>query len=382
MSDRTIVIILAGIAGIFGCLGLLVSFFCCWRQRSGVARVRLVTWRAVRIGIGLCVVAAIGAYIRWRVVSAGDYSVASAGDTIMLGRNASLGGRRLFPPDHPWNTRVDRAPVDSQSASYIEIIGAETRLHPDFGTGRLGYHLYGIPYVVVDGSKTPKYRLPFAYASESDDVNYPIPDNPPIEDGGDRHVLILDRENQRLYELFALERDQYGWTAGSGATWDLNSNVSRPDGWTSSDAAGLQILPGLARADEVYDRGRIDHALRFGLRKTAQAHRYPARHDASASHAADLPPMGLRLRLKATVRADTFPAGAAVIVRALQTYGMILADNAGPLFVGGTADRRWKRADMKALYGIRAGDFEVIQTLPPPPGDTVAWKEPRWKKPE
>lgn len=382
MTNQRIAIIVAGIAGVFGWLGLLVAFFCCWRQRSGAVRVRWLTWRAVRIGLVVCIVAACGAYLRWRSVIVGDYSVANRGDTVMLGRNASLGGHRLFPPDHPLNTRIDRAPIDSQSASYINVIGADTRLHPDFGTGRLGFHFYGLPYVVVDGSKTRKYRLAFAYEGESDDVAYPIPDNPPIEDGGDHHLLILDRESWRLYELFGLERDPFGWRAGSGATWDLNSNVSRPDGWTSSDAAGLQILPALARADEVYDRGHIDHALRFGVQKTAHAHRYPARHDASASHATDLPPMGLRLRLKATIRADTFPAGAAVIVRALQTYGMILADNAGPLFLGGTADRRWKREDLKALGGIRAGDFEVVQTLPPPLGDTVAWKEPSWKKPK
>jgi len=326
--------------------------------------------------------AVLGGYLRWRMVTAAEYSVANSGDTVMLGRNASLGGLRLFPPDHPWNTRIDQAPLDSQSAVFIDVIGPETRLHPDFGTGKLGIRLYGIPYVVVDGSKIRRSRLSFGYADESDDVPYPIPDNPPIEAYGDRHLLIFDRESQHLHELFNLERDQYGWTAGSGATWDVTSNVSRPDGWTSSDAAGLQVLPGLARADEVYDRGRIDHALRFGVRKTARAHRYPARHDASSNNATDLPPMGLRLRLKGSIRADTFPAGAAVIVRALQQYGMILADNAGPLFMGGTADRRWKRVDTKALYGIRAGDFEVIQTLPPPVGDTVAWKEAPWKKQE
>lgn len=381
MTNRTIIIALTGISLVFGMLGLMVSFYCCWKQRHGELRFRFPGRATVRVGGGLVLISLVAGYATWRHRIAGEYSVPYHGDAVQAGRNASLGGHTLFPVDHPWNTRVDRAPKDSMSDAFINVIGADTPLHPDFGTGRLGYHLYGIPYVVVDGSQTKQFRLRFDFASESDDIFYPIPSDPPIEDGGDHHLLILDRNAWRLYELFNLTRTESGWRAGSGASWDLHSVLSRPNGWTSADAAGLQMLPGLARADEVYDRGAIEHALRFGLEKTASAHRYPARHDASESHATDLPPMGLRLRLKASIRAESFPPGAAVIVRALQQYGMILADNAGPLYLGGTADRRWKREDTRALYRLKASDFEAVATIPPPLGDTVAWHEAPWKKP-
>lgn len=293
----------------------------------------------------------------------------------MLGRNASLGGAPLFPASNAWNTPIISRPVDPRSESYLAAIGLDVRLHPDFGTNWLGTHLFGIPYVVIDGPGTTRYTVPFTYGGQSDPGPYPIPDDVPIEDGGDHHALVLDRSDWRLYELFGLDGEPPLWEAGSGAVFDLGSDASRPRGWTSADAAGLSILAGLVRADEVYDLGEIRHALRFTARRTQQAFIYPARHQASRLKHPDLPPMGLRLRLKAAVPIDDLPEGARVIATALKRYGMILADNGGPLFLTGTADRRWRRRDTEALKRFRTSDFEVIVPPPPPSSDTTAWRE-------
>jgi hypothetical protein len=206
----------------------------------------------------------------------------------------------------------------------------------------------------------------FDYASESDQGPYPIPRNVPIEgdphpDGGDRHALIVDRDSCRLYELYALHRTASGWAAGSGAIWSLRSNALRPAGWTSADAAGLPILPGLARWDEAA-AGHIDHALRFTAPETRRAYIYPARHEAGDSDDPALPPMGLRVRLKAGVSIARFPPQARVVLQALKTYGMILADNGSPWFVGGAPDPHWSNDQLHTLTQLHGSDFEVVDT--------------------
>jgi len=202
----------------------------------------------------------------------------------------------------------------------------------------------------------------FEYASESDRVRYPIPARPRIEGGSDRHLLMLDRDACRLYELFAAQRGTGGaWSAGSGAVFNLRSNRLRPAGWTSADAAGLPILPGLARYDEVAGRG-IDHALRFTASRTRDAYVYPARHAASDSSDPALPPMGLRVRLKGSVDISGFPRQARVVLRALQRYGMILADNGSPWYVTGAPDRRWDDDDLHGLGRLTGREFEVVDT--------------------
>lgn len=330
----------------------------------------------VRLAIAVSLLVVIG-FVGWRLATASERSHPGAPGEVDLGRNASLGGKRLFPADNAWNTPIDDRPVDPMSDAYLLAIGYSQPLHPDFGTNRLRNKLFGIPYVVVDASSEPQYSPDFRFGDESDPGPYPIPTDAPIEQGGDHHVLVLDRRSWRLYELFGVNSGAPEWDAGSGAIYDLNSNLSRPRGWTSADAAGLPILPGLVRADEVYDRGEIDHALRFTTRRTRRAYIYPARHQASRSKDPALPPMGLRLRLKTDVPIDDLPPGAKVIATALKRYGMILADNGGPLYLTGTADRRWKRRDTEALKKLLASDFEVIVSPPPPPSDTVAWQEIR-----
>ncbi len=367
-------------AVVLGGLNLLNLALAAWywsRLRPARINVRRIVAGLVAV---VAVVVVVGAgmaavYVHRRDIA--ESSRVTVPGEITYGRLGSLGGKRVLPPDDPWNTPVDHDPVDTMSAKYLAAIGPEVALHPDFGPGRFGIHLYGIPYDVVDGAHTRTVRIPFAYAGESDDVPYPIPGHADVEQGGDQHLIVIDVTGWRLYELFGAHTDNNGasWQAGAGAAWSLNSDISRRDGWTSADAAGLQIFPGLARADEVYDLHSIDHALRVTLPLTQRAHVYPARHDASAQRAADLPPMGMRLRLKRSVDPASFPAGAAVIVRALQRYGLILADNGGALFVSGTADRRWKRSDLEALTRLHASDFEVVAPIPPPGSDTTASKE-------
>lgn len=338
-----------------------------WPRRQGGSR----TGRRAGVAVGALMILGVGGWLGSAAWFGRESSARLTLGIVGLGVNAPLGGEILFPPDNAWNTEITDAPVHPLSQAYLASIGFGTPLHPDFGSNRVGTVRYGIPYVVVDGSTTATFRVPFEYAAESDPGPYPIPPNPPVESGGDRHVLILDREAWRLYELYLYREEGGGITAGSGAIFDLRSNVSRPRGWTSADAAGLPILPGLVRADEVYDLGEIRHALRFTARRTQRAFVYPARHHASRDTSAALPPMGLRLRLKADADVSGLPEGAHVIATALQRYGMILADNGGPLFLTGTADGRWKRRDTEALKRFTAADFEVIVPPPPPASDTV-----------
>jgi hypothetical protein len=276
-----------------------------------------------------------------------------------LGPNASFNGYVPFPGDNPWNTRVDQAPVDPASDRILTTIGLDRYLHPDFGTNPD----YGIPYVVVAGS-TPKVAVSFDYSDESDPGPYPIPANPPIEGGsgstGDRHVLILDRDHHLLYELYAAYHQNGGWHAGSGAIFDLASDGLRPAGWTSADAAGLPILPGLVRYDEVA-AGSIPHAIRFTVRRSRQAYVFPARHWASSSTNDSLPPMGMRVRLKAGYDISGFPPQAQVILQAFKTYGMIVADNGSDWFFSGTSDPRWDDAQLNTLKQVPGRAFEVVE---------------------
>lgn len=277
-----------------------------------------------------------------------------------------LGGCPVFPATSVWNQRVDRLPVAKDSAVLISSIGLDSPVHPDFGSGLYNGQLIGIPYVVVSGKRTPEVRPKFEYADESDAGPYPIPTGVPIEgdprpDGGDRHALIVDRNTCTLYELYALHRVGGGWAAGSGAIWNLRANRLRPAGWTSADAAGLPILPGLARYDEVA-AGAIEHALRFTAPNTRRGYIYPARHFASSSTDPSLPPMGLRVRLKASVDIRGFPPQARVILEALKRYGMILADNGSPWYISGAPDPRWSNDDLHSLSRLTGADFEVVDT--------------------
>jgi hypothetical protein len=277
---------------------------------------------------------------------------------------------KIFPADNPWNTPVDTLPVARNSAAMIKAIGRGAALHPDFGSGKWDGGPIGIPFDVVSNA-TPTSRVRFEYADESDKVRYPIPKNVHIEGGprstGDRHALLVDKSTCRLYELYDLHHTGSGWRAGSGATWSLSSDKLRPAGWTSADAAGLPIFPGLARWDEV-SAGVIDHGLRFTAPETRRAYVYPARHYASSSTSRSLPPMGLRVRLKASVNIAKFPPQARVVLKALQVYGMILADNGSPWYVSGAPNPHWSNDDLHSLSQLTGADFEVVDTssLPQP----------------
>ena len=266
----------------------------------------------------------------------------------------------VFPRTNAWNKRVDSLPVAPDSDAIISSIGADTGLHPDFGAGLYQGGRIGIPFDVVTKG-TPRSRVAFDYADESDKGPYPIPRNVHVESGADRHALLLDRDACKLYELYALTHTLTGWHAGSGAIWSLRSNRLRPAGWTSADAAGLPILPGLARYDEVA-RGVIDHALRFTVDRTRRAYISPARHYASRLTDPGLPPMGLRVRLKADFDVSSFPKQARVVLTALKRYGMLVADNGSSWYISGAPDPRWKNDDLHTLGRVKGSDFEVVQT--------------------
>jgi len=271
-----------------------------------------------------------------------------------------LAGCPVFPANNPWNRRVDRLPVAANSAAIIDSIGADTGLHPDFGSGLWDGAPIGIPITVV-GAGVPKSRVSFDYADDSDPGPYPIPASVKIEGGNDRHALLLDSSTCKLYELYALQRSGSGWHAGSGAIWSLRSNKVRPAGWTSADAAGLPILPGLARFDEVA-RGRIGHALRFTVEHTRRAYVYPARHYASDATDPSLPPMGLRVRLRADYPIAGFPRQARIVLQALKTYGMIVADNGSDWYISGAPDPRWSNDALHTLGRVPGSAFEVVDT--------------------
>jgi len=264
-------------------------------------------------------------------------------------------GCDVFPADNPWNRDVSRDPVDPRSDAYIASIGASRFLHPDFGSDPG----YGIPWTTVPLTQ-PRVPMSFDYADESDPGPYPFPPDAPIEAGGDRHVLVLDRDNCRLYETFDSHFVGPGWRCGSGAVFDLRSNALRPDGWTSADAAGLPILPGLARLEEARS-GEIRHALRFTARRTQRAYVHPATHFASSDRDPDLPPMGLRVRLKASYDVARFRGAARVILEALRKHGMFLADNGSDWFITGETNRAWDDEDLNQLKSVPGSAFEVVQ---------------------
>ncbi len=276
----------------------------------------------------------------------------------------------IFPATNAWNERVDALPVAANSAELIQSIGVGTGLHPDFGSGLYDGSPIGIPFDVVS-KQTQRLRVKFGYADESDKGPYPIPKTVHIEGGrastGDRHALLIDKDACKLFELYALYPKGGGWTAGSGAIWNLRSNALRPAGWTSADAAGLQIFPGLARYDEVA-RGVINHALRFTASRTRRQYVYPARHYASSSDDPALPPMGLRVRLKVSVDISGFPKQARVVLQALKTYGMILADNGSNWYISGAPNAHWSNDDLHSLGRITGSMFDVVDTssLPHP----------------
>lgn len=289
----------------------------------------------------------------------------SPGTDPAAGPAPPLPARRVFPADNAWNRDISADPVDPNSDSLIARCGGAASLHPDFGT-TYGGAPWGIPFVTVSGSQR-RVPVSFDYADESDPGPYPIPPNAPIEGGaaagGDRHVLVVDVDHWKLYELFDAHPANGGasWTAGSGAVFDLASNALRPDGWTSADAAGLPIFPGLVRYDEVGIQHLIAHAVRFTCPTTRRAYVPPARHFASTHTDTLLPPMGMRVRLKAGVNLSTFPPDVQVILTALKTYGMLLADNGGPFYLSGAPDARWNDADIDTLKRLHGTDFEVVK---------------------
>jgi hypothetical protein len=271
----------------------------------------------------------------------------------------ALGTRRVFPADNPWNADISAEPVDPGSSTLIASCGVRN-LHPDFGS------VYGIPYTFA-GSATPRRPVTFDYADESDPGPYPIPDGAPIEGGasstGDRHVLVVDTVAWKLYELFDAHPLNGGtsWSAGSGAVFDLSSNALRPLYWTSADAAGLPIFPGLVRYDEAVIKGTIDHAVRFTCPRTRKGFIAPARHYASSDTSSALPPMGMRVRLKASYDIGAFPTEVQVILRAMKKYGMILADNGSGWYVTGAPDPRWSDDRLGALKQVPSSAFEVVR---------------------
>ena len=268
-----------------------------------------------------------------------------------------------FPADNIWNTPIDTQPVHVHSDEYIDTIGADRGLHPDFGSGMWNGAPIGIPFVEV-GDAQPMVPVSFGYADESDAGPYPIPPDAPIEGGegstGDRHVLVLDADNCILYELYdAYPKSDGSWDAGSGAIFDLGSHALRPEGWTSADAAGLPILPGLVRYEEVM-AGEITHAIRFTAPQTKREYVWPARHFASSHTDEIYPPMGQRFRLKAGFDILGFSPGIQVILRAMKRYGIILADNGSAWYVSGAPDDGWDNEELRELRIVMGDNFEAV----------------------
>ena len=274
------------------------------------------------------------------------------------------GGCRVFPASNAWNENISKLPVSPLSGAYVASIGAGINLHPDFGSNLT----YGIPYAVVPAGQ-PKVPIHFtAYGDQSDKGPYPVPPGAPVEGGstssGDRHVLVLQAGVCKVYELYSAHPNPDGsWNAGSGAVFDLHSNRLRPNGWTSADAAGLSIFAGLIRYSEI-QRGVINHAIRFTAPQTQAGFIHPATHFASSSTNPDLPPMGLRMRLKAGFDISHFPRVARIILRAMKTYGLILADNGSSWYFQGATDPRWNDNELDTLKTVPGSAFEAVQTGP------------------
>ena len=282
-----------------------------------------------------------------------------------VGPGSTIAACPLFPSDNYWHADVSGLPRHPNSDAYVASIGATAGLKADFGSGLWDGGPIGIPFVGV-GAGQPKVTVGFEYGDESDVGPYPIPANPPIEGGaqsdGDRHILVVDSSTCRLYELFAAYPANNGaWTAGSGAIYDLRSNAMRPAGWTSADAAGLPILPGLVRYDEVA-QGEINHAIRITVPRTQKAYVWPARHIASSRTDTNLPPMGLWLRLRADFDVSGYPRDAQIILQALKKYGAIVADNGSPWYMSGAPDERWNNDVLQTLRRVPGSAFEAVDT--------------------
>lgn len=277
-------------------------------------------------------------------------------------KGPSLSGCPLFPPDNIWNTPINDLPVHPRSRAWVNSIGRTSHLHMDFGSGMWNGGPIGIPYNMVKGSEVTKYNVIFYYPDESDPGPYPIPGNPKIEYGSDHHLIVLDKETCKLYEIYDASFSGGRWYGGSGAVWDLNSNALRPEGWTSADAAGLPILPGLIRYEEVM-AGHIDHAIRFTAHAT-NSYIWPARHLTGGRPGilTDIPPMGARFRLKASFDTSRFAPEIRIILKAMKTYGIILADNGGDWYISGVPDPRWDNALLHTLDVLTGDDFEAVDT--------------------
>lgn len=324
-------------------------------------------------------IAVLGGLLTLGIACAGDSTLAPGADTLVAdakkggggtgggtGGGGTTGTRTVFPADNPWNMDISAQPVDPNSTTLINSCGGSTRkVHPDFGTVWDGAP-NGIPYILVSGTQA-KVPVSFDYDDESDPGPYPVPANAPIEGGangtGDRHVIVIDTTAWKLYEMFDAHPLNGGtsWHAGSGATWDLSSNALRPAGWTSADAAGLPIFAGLVRYDEAVTRGAINHALRFTCPATRKAYVSPARHWASSQTSASYMPMGARVRLKANVDISTYPPEVRVILTALKTYGMFLADNGSGFYISGAPDSRWSDDNLATLGRLTAANFELVR---------------------
>ena len=272
----------------------------------------------------------------------------------------AIGNLKVFPADNPWNTAISDSAVDPHSDHIIATIGIDNHLHPDFGTVWENAPI-GIPYNLV-GDNQPTVQVTFQYNAESDPGPYPIPPDALIESGSDRHLLVIDTVNLKLYELYnAVRNNDNSWNAGSGAIFDLTSNALRPEYWTSADAAGLPIFPGLVRYEEVVEKGVIDHALRFTVENTRNAFVHPATHAASNSNNEHYPPMGMRVRLKAGFDISGFSPHVQVILTALKKYGMFVADNGSNWYITGAPDARWNDDELGQLKTIRGENFEVVK---------------------
>jgi hypothetical protein len=342
-----------------------------------------------------------GAMKRLALVSSLTAALVATRSVVWLYAASTLGGAipvplPLFPADNWWNTDISAAPLDPASANYINFInnGTTRRLHPDFGGNAGPVQIYGFPYIIVD-STVPLRTVQFQYASESDGVIhsnnthtsypfYPIPDeaitqahwiesgepgNVDLRSSSDRHMLIVDKDRRALYELYNVFFDGTQWNAGSGAYFDLQANGRRPDGWTSADAAGLAILPGLVRYDEVFGSGEILHAFRVTVRST-NGYVYPASHRAGSTSGAL--PMGARLRLKANRDISSFTPEVQRIFRAMKRFGLIVADNGSDMYISGSYDTRWDNGVLNpAFSALTASDFEVVQLGYVPTGPTT-----------
>jgi hypothetical protein len=278
----------------------------------------------------------------------------------------TYGGCQLFPADNPWNQRVDNLPLNSNSATYIANMAPSTHLHADWGDWSTNH--YGIPWQTVPGSQA-MVPMTFQYADESDPGPYPFPANALVEgganSGGDMHVLVIDSGNCKLYETWSSTYSNGGWSCGSGAIFDLTSNALRTDGWTSADAAGLPVMPGLVKVSEV-NAGAINHAIRFTMASSYNGYIHPATHAAGSSNSS-LPPMGLRLRLKASFDTSSFTGPSLVILTAMKQYGLILADNGSNWFISGDSDDGWTNlmGQIGTDFGkVHGSDFEVVDTGP------------------